>query len=104
MEKKLYYSIGEVSEMVGEPQSVLRFWETEFPSLQPVKNKRGVRSYTERDVELVRRIHYLTRECGFTLEGTREQLRLRQVDDPRQTLADNLLEVRRFLSALRDTL
>ena len=104
MEKKLYYSIGEVSEMVGEPQSVLRFWETEFPCLQPVKNKRGVRSYTERDVELVRRIHYLTRECGFTLEGTREQLRLRQVDDPRQTLADNLLEVRRFLSALRDTL
>ena len=104
MENKLYYSIGEVSEMVGEPQSVLRFWETEFASLRPVKNKRGVRSYTERDVDLVRRIHYLTRECGFTLDGARDQLRRRQVDDPKQALVNNLMEVRRFLSDLRDTL
>ena len=101
MDKKLYYSIGEVSEMVGEPQSVLRFWETEFHSLQPVKNKRGVRSYTERDVELVRRIHYLTRECGYTLEGAREQLRIRQIDDPKQAVANRLLEVRRFLEGLK---
>lgn len=104
MDKKLYYSIGEVSEMVGEPQSVLRFWETEFTSLRPVKNRRGVRSYTERDVELVRRIHYLTRECGYTLEGVREQLRVRPIEDPKQQVVNNLLELRQTLVALKETL
>ena len=104
MEKKLYYSIKEVSDEVGEPQSVLRFWESEFPSLRPVKNKRGVRSYTERDLDLVRRIHYLTRECGFTLDGAREQLRQRPVEDPQQQLANHLLEVRRFLVSLKEAL
>ncbi len=104
MEKKLYYSIGEVSELVGEPQSVLRFWETEFGSLRPVKNKRGVRSYTERDIELVKRIHYLTRECGYTLDGAREQLRQRPLDDPKQEVINNLVDLRRTLTALKETL
>ena len=104
MEKKLYYSIGEVSELVGEPQSVLRFWETEFGSLRPVKNKRGVRSYTERDIELVKRIHYLTRECGYTLDGAREQLRQRPLDDPKQEVINNLVDLRRTLMALKETL
>jgi len=104
MEKKLYYTIGEVAAEVGEPQSVLRFWETEFPSLRPVKNKRGVRSYTERDVELVRRIRHLTRECGYTLDGVREQLRMRPLDDPKQEVINRLTEVRRFLVDLKETL
>lgn len=104
MEKKLYYSIGEVSSMVGEPQSVLRFWETEFPSLKPVKNRRGVRSYTERDVELVKRICYLTRECGYTLDGVREQLRVRPLEDPKQEVVNRLTDVRRFLTELKEQL
>lgn len=104
MEKKLYYTIGEVAAEIGEPQSVLRFWETEFPSLRPVKNKRGVRSYTERDVELVRRIRHLTRECGYTLDGVREQLRMRPLDDPKQEVINHLTEVRRFLVDLKETL
>lgn len=102
--EKLYYSIGEVSEMLGEPQSVLRFWETEFNSLKPVKNKRGVRSYTEHDINLLRRIQYLTRECGYTLEGAREQMRTRPLEDPRQEVINNLTELRRTLVALKETL
>ena len=104
MESKLYYSIAEVSELVGEPQSVLRFWEKEFPSLQPTKNKRGVRSYTTHDVEIVKRIHYLTRECGYTLEGVREQLRVRKLDDPKQALSNRLLEVGHFLEGIKEQL
>ena len=102
--KKLYYSIGEVAEMLGEPQSVLRFWESEFPSLQPVKNKRGVRSYTERDIELLKRIRHLSRDCGYTLEGVREQLRVRVLDDPKQEVINRLTEVRKFLVDLKETL
>ncbi|MBP5528208.1 MAG: MerR family transcriptional regulator [Bacteroidales bacterium] len=101
---KLYYSIGEVAEMLGEPQSVLRFWETEFPSLQPVKNKRGVRSYTEHDINLLRRIRHLTRDCGYTLDGVREQLRVRAIDDPKQEVVNRLTEVRKFLVDLKEQL
>ena len=102
--KKLYYSIGEVAEMLGEPQSVLRFWETEFPSLKPVKNKRGVRSYTEHDINILKRICHLTRDCGYTLEGVREQLRVRPLDDPKQEVVNRLTEVRKFLVDLKETL
>ena len=102
--KKLYYSIGEVATMLGEAPSVLRFWESEFDSLRPVKNRRGVRSYTEHDIDLLRRIQYLTRQCGYTLEGARDQLRQRPVDDPKAELAANLATLRRFLVDLKETL
>ena len=101
---KLYYSIGEVAAMLDVAPSVLRFWESEFDCLKPVKNKRGTRSYTARDIELLRRIHYLTRECGYTLEGAREQMRTRPVDDPKMELVNNLTAVRQFLVELKEQL
>jgi DNA-binding transcriptional MerR regulator len=104
MDKKLYYSIGEVAGMLGVAPSVLRFWESEFDCIHPVKNRRGSRSYTEHDIELLRRIHYLTRDCGYTLEGAREQMRTRPVDDPKMELVRNLTEVRQFLVDLKETL
>ena len=104
MDEKLYYSIGEVSALLGEPASVLRFWETAFDGLRPVKNKRGVRSYTQQDIDLLRRIQYLTRECGYTLDGVRDQLRIKPHDDPRQEVINNLNNLRRTLVALKETL
>ncbi|MBQ8703296.1 MAG: MerR family transcriptional regulator [Bacteroidales bacterium] len=101
---KLYYSIGEVAEMLGEPQSVLRFWETAFDEVHPVKNKRGVRSYTEHDIGILQRIRHLTRDCGYTLEGAREQLRMRPLDDPKQEIINRLTDVRRFLTELKEQL
>lgn len=102
--KKLYYSIGEVAGMLDVAPSVLRFWEGEFDCIRPVKNRRGVRSYTEHDIELIRRIHYLTRDCGYTLEGAREQMRQRPVEDPKMEVIKHLQEVRSFLSELKDNL
>ena len=104
MDKKLYYSIGEVAAMLGVRTSVLRFWESEFDCLRPVKTSSGARNYTEHDIELLRRIHYLTRECGYTLEGAREQMRTRPVNDPRMEVINNLQTVRSFLVVLKDTL
>lgn len=69
-----------------------------------MKNKRGVRSYTEHDIELVKRIRYLTRECGYTLDGVREQLRTRALDDPKQEVINNLTDLRRTLTALKEAL
>lgn len=104
MDKKLYYSIGEVAAMLGVRTSVLRFWESEFDCLKPVKTSRGARNYTEHDIELLRRIHYLTRECGYTLEGAREQMRTRPIEDPRMALVNSLTEVRNFLVELKEQL
>ena len=72
--KKLYYSISEVSKMVGLEQYVLRYWETEFDQLRPQKNRAGNRIYTEKDIELIRLIKRLTREDRFTNEGARQIL------------------------------
>src|SRR6266567_6999223 len=72
---KLYFRIGEVSELAGLPAYVLRFWETEFPQLKPTKSGTGQRMYRRRDVEAVLRIKKLLYEEGFTIVGARQQLR-----------------------------
>ena len=72
---KLYFRIGEVARLCRLPAYVLRFWETEFPQLKPVKSSTGQRMYRRRDVESVVRIKKLLYEDGFTIAGARMQLR-----------------------------
>ena len=72
---KLYFRIGEVASLCRLPAYVLRFWETEFPQLKPVKSSTGQRMYRKRDVESVVRIKKLLYEDGFTIAGARVQLR-----------------------------
>jgi DNA-binding transcriptional MerR regulator len=72
---KLYFRIGEVAHLCRLPAYVLRFWETEFPQLRPVKSNTGQRMYRRRDVESVLRIKTLLYENGFTIAGARAQLR-----------------------------
>jgi len=73
---KLYFRIGEVSKLCRLPAYVLRFWETEFPQLKPVKSSTGQRMYRRKDVETVVRIRTLLYEEGFTIAGARQQLRI----------------------------
>ena len=72
---KLYFRIGEVATLCHLPAYVLRFWESEFPQLKPVKSSTGQRMYRKRDVENVLRIKQLLYEQGFTISGARQQLR-----------------------------
>ncbi len=71
---KLYYSIGEVKKITGIEPYVLRFWEGEFPSLRPRKNKKGHRTYRRKDIELILKIKELLYENKFTIPGAREVL------------------------------
>ena len=71
---KLYFRIGEVARLCRLPAYVLRFWETEFPHLKPVKSSTGQRMYRRRDVENVLRIKTLLYEEGFTIAGARQAL------------------------------
>jgi DNA-binding transcriptional MerR regulator len=72
---KLYFRIGEVARLCHLPAYVLRFWETEFPQLKPVKSSTGQRMYRRRDVESVLHIKKLLYQDGFTIAGARGQLR-----------------------------
>ncbi len=72
--EKMYYTIGEVKEITGIEAYVLRFWETEFPSLKPRKNKKGHRTYRKRDIELILKIKELLYQNKFTIPGAREML------------------------------
>ena len=101
---KLYYSIGEVAEMLEVNTSLLRFWDNEFPELRPVKNKRGTRSYTQKDIELLRRIKYLTKDCGMTLEGARQQLKSDKSPDRNLELVQTLNELKNFLVQMKQNL
>ena len=72
---KLYYRIGEVSDIVGVEPHVLRYWETEFRSIRPQKSRKGQRVYTRRDVERLLKVKDLLYTHGFTIAGARKQLR-----------------------------
>src|SRR5271165_4290387 len=82
---KLYFRIGEVASLCRLPAYVLRFWETEFPQLRPVKSSTGQRMYRKRDVESVVRIKKLLYEDGFTIAGARMQLREETKSDRSQS-------------------
>src|SRR5215469_18740219 len=71
---KLYFKIGEVSEILGVEPYVLRYWETEFPQLAPKKSGTGHRLYRRKDVELLVRIKQLLYEKRFTIQGARQFL------------------------------
>src|ERR1700760_3537613 len=71
---KLYFKIGEVSELLGVEPYVLRYWETEFTVLSPKKSGTGHRLYRRKDVELLLRIKHLLYEKKFTIEGARQRL------------------------------
>lgn len=73
--KKLYYSIGEVSQITGLKQYVLRYWETEFPSLSPSKNRAGNRVYREKDIQIIQFIKHLLYDKKFTIEGAKQKLK-----------------------------
>jgi len=102
--EKLYYSIGEVSDIVGQEPHVLRYWEQEFDVLNPRKNRAGRRVYTDDDIETVERIRALLKEEKYTIEGARQVIRREGDEDPRADIRDDLVELRSFLKRLRDGL
>lgn len=73
-EETQMYRIGEVSRLADLKPFVLRYWETEFPMLQPVKSARGHRLYRQQDVDLVLKIKRLLYDEGFTIAGARRHL------------------------------
>lgn len=110
---KLYFKIGEVSELLGVEPYVLRYWETEFPGLSPKKSGTGHRLYRRKDVELLLRIKHLLKEKRFTIEGARQTLlaesKAPKAKSPKRLQQelfseDPLPEIRRELSEILELL
>jgi len=105
---KLYFRIGEVATLCRLPAYVLRFWESEFPQLKPVKSSTGQRMYRKRDVESVLRIKQLLYEQGFTISGARQQLRAESKSDKSQAAipfpAQSAPELQNIRQGLREIL
>jgi DNA-binding transcriptional MerR regulator len=101
--KKKYYSIGEVADMLKVKPSLIRFWEAEFPQLAPKKNRKGNRTFTEADIELLKTIYYLVKERKYTLKGAEEKLKQNPKDlEYEQRTRETLLKVHGFLAELKE--
>ncbi len=72
---KRYFKIGEIAKAFGVNASLIRFWENEFIILQPKKNKKGNRLFTQDDVKNLKLIYHLVKEKGYTLEGAKNKLK-----------------------------
>ena len=102
---KKYYKIGDVAQILGIPESTLRYWETQFTIVKPRRNAKNIRFYTPNDIETIRKIHYLVKEKGLKLDAAQAQLRAnRDGVDKRFEVVDRLKDVKAQLQQLQRAL
>ncbi len=103
--KKLYYSISEVSEITNLKAYVLRYWETEFTQLNPLKNRAGNRTYRQKDIDIILNIKDLLYKKKYTIAGAREFLKLNEskINSQKDLILDND-KARIILAKIKDEL
>lgn len=99
---KLYFRIGEASSLLGLEPYVLRYWETEFPSLAPKKSGTGQRLYRRKDIDLLFKIKHLLYEKRYTIEGAKHELQAGSAvtEDPARCLKEIRAELSRILELI----
>ena len=103
--EKLYYTIGEVADMLNVNTSLVRYWEKEFDVLKPKKNAKGDRFFTKDDVEKLKIIFHLVREKGFTLEGAKAQLKSKFSEEEKNVrVVEKLKNLKEFLVELKNSI
>ena len=102
---KMYYSISEVAKMFHVNESLLRYWEKEFPIIAPRKAGGNVRQYRKEDIENIRLVYHLVKEKGMTLQGAKQRLKANK-EKTIQTaeIVDRLKQIREELVNLRNSL
>ena len=102
---KKFFAISEVAAMFNVSETLLRYWEKEFPSIQPRKGGRNIRQYTQEDIEEIRVIHNMVKVRGMKLAAAREALaKNRQRESGTTELMNRLLDIREQLVSLRKEL
>jgi DNA-binding transcriptional MerR regulator len=102
---KRYYSISEVAQMFEMNISKLRFWEEQFPTLTPKRDRSGDRKYTQDDIKHLKEIVELVDAQGYTIEGAKKALETKKKKkNVNQSVIDILVEMKSFMVYLRDSL
>ena len=103
--KKQYYTIGEVAGRLGLTASLIRYWETEFKEIQPKKNRKGNRVYTEKDIQTLETIKFLLKTKKYTIKGAQDILTegVEKVMKEKQ-IQETLLKIRGFLLEIHKSL
>ena len=102
---KLYYTIGDVSDMFSVNDSTLRYWETEFSQLKPKKNRKGDRRYTKKDIVIIDKIYTLLKVRGFTLKGAKEELKVQiKEENQKNKVITRLKRIKKGLEKIKDEL
>jgi DNA-binding transcriptional MerR regulator len=102
---KLYYTIGEVADMMDVNTSLIRFWEKEFSILKPKKNKKGNRLFTTKDIDNIKRIYQLVKNEGYTLDGAKSQLKSSKVEvGENKEIIHKLTNIKSELIRIHDSL
>ncbi len=102
---KRYYSISEVAQMFEMNISKLRFWEEQFPTLTPKRDRSGDRKYTQDDIKHLQEIVELIDNQGYTIEGAKKSLdNKKKKKNVNQEVIDRLIDVKSFMTFLRDSL
>ena len=103
---KLYYTVGDVAKILGENASLVRFWSDKFSTfIKPVRNKKGNRFFTQKDIGTFKMIYHLVKESGMTLEGAKARLKqnLSGVDSKMEVI-EKLRGIRaRLVAVMNDT-
>ena len=100
IQEKRYYSIGEVASKFNVNPSLIRFWEQEFKLLNPKKNSRGNRKFTNTDIENINKIYFLLKEKGYTIQGAKDYIRNEKTSkkldivSKLKLIKDKLIEIR----------
>lgn len=102
--EKKYYTIGEVSKMLNESPSLIRFWEKEIPQLAPLKTEGGTRKYSYKEVDMLKLVHYLVKQKGYTLAGASQYLKTNKATTTEAALVSKLENVKAFLVELKKAL
>lgn len=102
---KQYYPISEVAQMFDVSNSLIRYWENEFDILNPKKNRKGDRLFTQKDIDNLKVIYHLVKERGYTLKGAQQKLKENKQDTiDTVEMVDRLKRVRGFLEELKQSL
>ena len=103
---KLYYTIGEVSEILGESSSLVRFWTNSFSRyLKPKRNAKGTRLYTQEEIEVLKQIHLLVKVQGMTLDGAAKKMSSdKKAVDGKVKVLESLKSIREQLVEVRKSL
>ena len=102
---KRYYSISEVAQMFEMNISKLRFWEEQFPTLTPKRDRSGDRKYTQDDIKHLQEIVELVDNQGYTIDGAKKALdNKKKKKNANQGVIDKLIEVKKFMVYLRESL